>query len=355
MNISRRGFLKLSGVSIPALFGNLYRFDRRILGEFPEAKFLGRVTEPQVNIRARPDVNSPEVGVLYQDQVVPHLREVIGSNPYRPSQRWVEAPYGYVWSPLLQPVKNSLNTPVILLPDTSIGKGMWVEVTVPWVEVLLDNPAIAPRIKYLVENNITPKLYYSQVIWVDATKQDDQGQIWYHLNEPYGSYGDEFWAPAEAFKPITPEEASPINPEVENKRIDVNIHRQTLSCFEDDREVYFCRVSTGRLDQETPLGLYFQVFWKLISVHMSAGTAGAGYDLIGVGWPTFFAPNGIAVHSTFWHNDFGAPTSAGCVNARPQDARFVSRWTSPMVPYDPGMIDIGSKGIPSTVVRVLED
>ena len=354
MEISRKSFLKFAGVSIAGLFGKAYRFDR-ILGEFPDAKFLGRVTEPQVNIRARPNVNSPEVGVLYQDQVIPHLREVIGSNPYRPSQRWVETPYGYVWSPLLQPVKNILNTPTSTLPDTSMGKGMWVEVTVPWVEALLDTPPIGPRIKYLVENNLIPKLYYSQIMWVDAIKQDDQGQIWYHLKELHGSYGDEFWARAEAFKPITPEEASPINPEVENKRIDVTIHRQTLSCFENDREVYFCRVSTGRLDQETPPGFYFQVFWKLISVHMSAGTAGAGYDLTGVGWPTFFAPNGIAVHSTFWHNDFGAPTSAGCVNARPEDARFVSRWTSPIVPYNPGMIDIGSKGIPSTVVRVLED
>ncbi|MCB2160494.1 L,D-transpeptidase [bacterium] len=354
MSLSRRGFLRLFGVSIPGLLGNIYRFDR-VLGEFPETDFLSRVTEPQVNIRARPDVNSLEVGKLYQDQVVPHLREVIGSNPYRPSQRWVETPYGFVWSPLLQPVKNVLNAPITILPETTLGTGMWVEVTVPWVEVILDNPSpIAPRIEYLIENSITPKLYYSQIIWVDDIKQDDTGQVWYHLKEPYGSYGDVFWAPAEAFKPISLEDSAPINPEVENKRIDVNIHRQTLSCFENDREVYYCRVSTGRLDQETPIGQYFQIFWKLISVHMSAGTAGAGYDLIGVGWPTFFAPNGIAIHSTFWHNDFGAPTSAGCVNAKPDDAKFVSRWTSPIVPYDPGMVDIGSTGIPSTIVRVIE-
>lgn len=92
MNISRKGFLKLSSVSIPTLFGTIYGFNRMILDEFPETEFLGRVTEPQVNIRARSDVNRPEVGKLFQDQVVPHLREVICSNPYRPSQRWVETP-----------------------------------------------------------------------------------------------------------------------------------------------------------------------------------------------------------------------------------------------------------------------
>jgi hypothetical protein len=311
MDITRREFLKFVGISISGAVLKPRIFN--LSGDtFSDSELLVRVTEPQVNIRSRPDINSTEVGKFYQDQVVPLLREVVGKNQYRSSQRWVETPEGYVWSPLMQPVKNLRNAPLAALPDSSMGQGMWVEVTVPWVEVVLDNPTpIAPRIKYLVENKITPKLYYSQIIWVDGIRQDEAGQTWYHLREPYGSYGDQFWAPAEAFRPITREEASPISPEIENKRIDVNIARQTLSCFENDREVYFCRVSTGRLEQETPIGLYFQVFWKLISVHMSAGTAGAGYDLIGVGWPTFFAPNGIAIHSTFWYNDFGTPTSAG--------------------------------------------
>jgi lipoprotein-anchoring transpeptidase ErfK/SrfK len=354
MQFSRRSFLKLASVSVPALLREFTKYNQW-LGMFPAGESLVRVTEPVVNVRAKPDVNSLEVGKLYQDEVVPLLREVVGSNPDQLSKRWVETPVGFIWSPLLQPVKNILNSPASTLLDTSIGYGMWAEVTVPWVEVVLDKPPIAPRIKYLVENNVVPKLYYSQIIWVDAIKQDAQGQVWYHIKEPYGSYGDEYWANAEAFKMITMAENLPINPDVDNKRIDVNLRKQTLSCFEDDREIYFCRVSTGRVGQETPFGSHFQVFWKLISVHMSAGTAGAGYDLTGVGWPTFFAPNGVAIHSTFWHNDFGFPTSAGCVNARPVDARFVSRWTSPVVPYDPGMVDIGSTGIPSTIVRVLDN
>jgi hypothetical protein len=354
MSFSRRDFLKLTGMSMAGIALNLEPFVF-YEDEFPDADFIGRVTEPQVNVRTRPDVDSPQIGILYQDQVVPIYREVVGKNQYRSSQRWYETPFGFIWSPLLQPVKNFLNSPANSLPDSSRGPGFWAEVTVPWVNVLLDNSSpLAPRIKYLVENNIPPKLYFSQIVWVDGLKVDETGQTWYHLMEPYGSYGDVFWARAEAFKPITSDEASPINPEIENKRIDVNIARQTLSCYENDQEVYFCRISSGRLEQETPIGQYFQVFWKLVSVHMSAGTAGAGYDLIGVGWPTFFAPNGIAIHSTFWHNDFGTPTSAGCVNAKPKDAKFISRWSSPIVPYDPGMVDIGSLGIPSTKVRVLE-
>jgi len=48
-------------------------------------------------------------------------------------------------------------------------------------------------------------------------------------------------------------------------------------------EKYFCHASSGGLDRETLIGQYFQILWKFISVHMSAETAGVGYDLTGIG------------------------------------------------------------------------
>jgi hypothetical protein len=76
---------------------------------------------------------------------------------------------------------------------------------------------------------------------------DETGRILYQVNEPFGSYGDIFWAPAKAFRPLTEDEISPISPDVEEKRVEVNIPRQTLSCFEGRKEVYFCRISSGAL------------------------------------------------------------------------------------------------------------
>lgn len=347
--MSRREFIKLASF-LPT---TLIPFTKP---EFPSNEFLGRIVEPAVKIHVRPDADSPIVGNLFEDTVINWQREVVGTNLYRVNQRWIETPDGYLWAPQVQPVKDLPNPPMLHLPDSSMGPGMWVEVTVPYVEVILENSTpIAPRVKYLIENNRQPRLYFSQIIWVDQIKQDENGQVWYHLTEPYGSYGDRYWGNAEAFRPLTPEEISPINPEISDKRIEVNIARQTLVCFEEDREVYFCRISSGRFGQETPIGRNFQIYWKLVSVHMAAGSAGAGYDLTGVGWPTFFAAGGVAIHSTFWHNDFGVPTSAGCVNAKPDDAKFISRWTSPVVPYDPGVIDVGPTGLETTTVQVLEE
>ncbi|OQX62000.1 MAG: hypothetical protein B5M51_06740, partial [Anaerolinea sp. 4484_236] len=43
--------------------------------------------------------------------------------------------------------------------------------------------------------------------------------------------------------------------------------------------------------------------------------------------------SGVAIHGTYWHNNFGYPMSHGCINMRNQDAKWLYRWTTP--PYDP--------------------
>jgi len=352
--LSRKEFLRLGGLGLSALALRSWKDKGFLLSpaeDVPPTERLGRVVVPLATVRARPTVDSPEITKLTEDAVVPWLSESVGFTPYR-NQRWVETPAGYIWSPFLQPVKNIMNAPLDTLPDYGAGPGMWMEVTIPYVEAELANPVPQGfRIKYLVENQMPIRFYFSQIFWVDEISADGQA-IRYHVRELYGSRGDHFWAPAEAFRPIFLEDASLISTGTEDKQIVVNIARQTLSCYESGREVYFCRVSTGRLDAETktPVGDAFQIFMKYFSTHMEGGTTGAGYDLSGIGWVSFFAAGGIAVHATYWHNNFGERTSAGCVNARPEDARFVYLWSAPGVPYDPGSLDQAS----GTQVRVVE-
>jgi len=364
--LSRRDFLKLGGLGLGAAAlrplstgpGLTVNPRYRLQEPFPQAERLGRVVEDLdrfVYVRAAPHRESAEVGQLMGDQVVPWIREVVGSASGLRNQRWIEIPQGYVWAPFLQPVQNIVNTPLGSLPDLGAGPGMWMEVTQPYVEVQLVN-SNAPhghRVQFLVQHNWPIRLYYGQVMWVDDMRTGDSGQIEYHVYDLYGGLGDHFWAPAHAFKPIYPEDIAPISPEVENKEILINIARQTLSCFENGREVYFARVSTGRDGEDgtglTPLGDYLRVYMKYISTTMSGGTSGAGYDLAGIGWCTFFATGGFAVHTCYWHNNYGERTSAGCVNATQEDAKFVFRWSAPQVEYFPGKID----QIAGTSVRVV--
>ncbi len=103
----------------------------------------------------------------------------------------------------------------------------------------------------------------------------------------------------------------------------------------------------------TPVGQH-SITRKYISLQMSGGTTGAGYDLPGIGWTSIFATGGVAIHSTFWHNNFGDPVSHGCVNASPEDAKWIFLWTTPHVPYDPGSVDVTVTGESSTVVEVAD-
>jgi hypothetical protein len=370
-NFSRRDFLKLSGLGFgalalrPRLSPSLSRL---WAPDFPQTARLGRVTvgidEEAVRVRSAPSTDASEVARLPGDTVVEWLREVVGYTPYR-NQRWVETPQGYVWAPFLQPVKNIPNAPLDSIPTYGDIAGMWMEVTVPYVEAQLANPqAKGFRIGFLTGNGYPIHFYYGQTFWVDGVRAGDQGAE-YHVRELHGSRGDEFWAPAEAFKPVYPEELTPISPEIENKEIVINIARQTLSCFEDGREVFFTRVSTGdygwsdanndgiqEKDEEraTPINENAQVYMKYHSTHMEGGRVTGGYDLSGIGWTTFIITGGIAIHSTYWHNNFGERTSAGCVNVTPQDAKWIFRWTSPEVPYYPGKLE----GVSGTRVRTVE-
>ncbi len=354
--LTRRDFLKAGLFSAGALALKPWLNWKSLRVDFPDAPRLGRNgTNGWINIRKSPDPSSESLGILYEDAVVVWLREVIGAHSSL-SRRWVETPDGYIYAPALQPVQYLPNQPLASLPETSKGRGMWAEVTVPYVDFYLANP---PARSPWIGDVAFPRLYYSQIMWIDDIKSDDQGNVLYRVNELYGSYGDIFWAAAEAFRPITEEEIQPIHPDAENKRIVVDVNHQSLSCFEGDREVYYCRVSTGaKFDAlgnvvekwATPLGAHLP--WrKVISIHMAGGATGAGWDTPGVGWTILFDANGAAIHSTYWHNDFGTPRSQGCVNTRPEDAKWIFRWSSPSVPYDPG--DVNLTGVGGTVIDVI--
>jgi len=362
--ISRRTFLKhsLKGAGAAALAPYLIVKSANF-GDWPQGESLGRNTiyiPSQLPIRSKPTLNGNVIKYLQEDEVVVWLREVIGESPVgRPNKKWVETPEGYIYAPSLQKVRNQPNEPIKVLPEANGEKGMWVEVTVPYVNMEIANPPA--RAPWLNESSPTLwRLYYSQVIWVDDIQTSSDGRILYRLNERYGSYGDIFLADATAFRVITPEEIAPIRPEISDKKVVVNNNQQSIICYEGSNEVYYCQVSTGRkLDDfgnpadtwATPKGEHW-IWRKSISYHMSGGETGEGWDTMGIAWTSLFVGTGVAIHSTFWHNDFGTPKSHGCVNVLAEDAKWIFRWTLPVIQYNPG--DFTDNSFTSTKIDVIE-
>src|SRR5512146_2212538 len=99
----------------------------------------------------------------------------------RTNTRWVETSDGFIYATDLQPVRNLPNTPLTAVPQ---GKsGFWAEVTVPYVDLSVQNTPISPGVKYLLQTNQPVRLYYGQVAWIDAVGGDGAGNVLYRFNE----------------------------------------------------------------------------------------------------------------------------------------------------------------------------
>lgn len=358
-NINRRDFLKLSGVGLAGLgslalgpnnlFNYKYFSAPKPLPQFPASEIIGRVVDPDISLRNSPTNDDSAVNnviaKLGADTLLEWNREVVGNvigglN----NQRYVETPQGYVYASVLQPTRNLPNTPVTEMPAGL--PGFWAEVTVPYVDLVHDGVIASPWLQSNIEHNFPPRLYYGQTAWIDQIRNVN-GFPEYRWNEDaphgygYGAYGEFFWADGAAFKILTDENIAPINPDVDpnDKRIDVDLDTQTLSCFEGNTEVFFCRVSSGlkydafgqvSTELATPVGNLL-THWKIISLNMTAGTFQSGYSTPAVPWSTMISGDGIAIHGAFWHNAFGERRSHGCINVSPENAKWIFRWTTPYV------------------------
>jgi lipoprotein-anchoring transpeptidase ErfK/SrfK len=74
-------------------------------------------------------------------------------------------------------------------------------------------------------------------------------------------------------------------------------------------------VSTGVSRTPTVVG-EFRIWVKVTIQAMS----GPGYYLPNVPWVMYFYED-YGIHGTYWHDNFGTPMSAGCVNMTIDDAK----------------------------------
>ena len=356
-NVSRRDFLKLAGLGLGAMAftpGKMFDYEYwsrpQRLPKFLTSDLIGRVVDPDIDLRSRPTndiAQNTSIAKLPADTLVEWGREVVGNVLYGlTNQRYVETPQGYIYSSVLQKTRYLPNVPVPAMPEGQ--KGFWAEVTVPYVNLSLEGVVASPWMQDHITYNFPPRLYYGQVVWIDQVRSTN-GFVEYRWNEDaphgygYGAYGEFFWGDGTAFKILTDADVAPISPEVapDDKKIEVDLDYQTLSCYEGSREVYFCRISSGlKYDPATglestklatPVGNLL-THWKIMSLNMTAGSFQTGYSTPAVPWSTMISGDGIAIHGAFWHNAFGEKRSHGCVNVTPEDAKWIFRWTTPVVP-----------------------
>jgi hypothetical protein len=319
--ITRREFLQVSSLGI---FG---------LGLQPLASFrdflpeqMGRVAELKTTVYNSPSLNADPVKILWRDMILPITEVTIGDAEPQYNRIWYRiGEEGYVHSGAIQPVQTRLNQPNPDLPSA----GALVEVTVPYTDVHWGPGK---------NNQFAYRFYYETTHWATKLVQDDKGESWYRIQDD--KWDLTFYAPANHLRLISPNELVLISPDVppQAKRLEVRLREQLVIAFERDKPVFMARIASGAEFSNgrflTPLGRH-KTFHKRPSRHMAAGDlASNGYDLPGVPWICYITEKGVAFHGTYWHNDYGRPRSHGCINLTPTAAKWIYRWTIPIVPPD---------------------
>jgi hypothetical protein len=104
--------------------------------------------------------------------------------------------------------------------------------------------------------------------------------------------------------------------------IEINLSEQWLTAYEGNTPVFGAAVSTGIDGRNTPEG-DFAIEWMVEWEDME----GADYYLPDVPYVMYFADY-LAIHGTYWHDNFGYQMSHGCVNLTISDAAWLYNWAS---------------------------
>ena len=289
-----------------------------------------RVAVEEVKVFDEPGYQSDEVRTVQRDQllyVYDKLLSPLGPsfNPY-----WYRVDGGYIHTAYMQPVQTILNEPSYRIKEG----GQIAEVTVPVTQSMRYSKTFGWQPLY--------RLYYQSVHWVTNVGYGQNLTPWYEITDDLLKVT--YHVPAKHMRLIPDHEITPIGEYVplEEKYIFVNIKHQSLTAFEGDDIVLHTEVSTGipavvetlnGVDTATPRG-NFNIEAKVPVRHMGDGAMTSdinAYELPGVPWVSFFHGTGVAFHGTYWHDNYGNEMSHGCVNMRMHEAKWLWRWTQPVI------------------------
>lgn len=326
--MTRREFLKYMGFGLAGLMIPTKTIEQIKTDLFDQVinVLYGRITQSGHKLYKEPDQTADVIQSMDKDSVWRitgvRINKANSTNPI-----WFELDYsGFAHSSRVQPVRKIRNKPGISIPkDGCLG-----EITMPFVDAY---SSVGKN------QNLLYRFYYSATFWILDVVIDHDMKIWYKLldDRTYAAY----YIPADHMRLVPNEELTPISPNIsfEDKKIIVDLPSQVLTAYEEERLVFQTKISSGiRLLEggfATPKGIY-RVMRKRPCRHMANPTNGygSGFDLPGVPWVSYFIGDGIALHGTYWHNDYGNPSSHGCVNMTPQTSKWIYRWTTPIVPPD---------------------
>jgi hypothetical protein len=330
--LSRRDFLKLATTGTLAFALSDLKLDRAFASSVVKH---GLMTFSGTPMYDAPTIGANQTYNFRKDEVVDVTSiEEDGEqgNPFNTVWYRVNNE-GYVYSGWVLPVETHYQKPQFDVP----AAGRVGEITVPFVDTKKAPYVYAER---------SYRVYYGSAHWVTkVVVTREEKSIWYEI---YDSEIKRYsYVPSHDMRLVPNDELTLLSADVpqEEKLIIVDRKTQMVTAFEGDRMVLSQRCSSGARGTETPSG-EFRTYHKGPAVHMTnQGDALENiYNLPGVPWCSFFTGAGHALHGAYWHNDYGRPRSHGCVNLPSETAKFLYRWTVPIVPPDAKYVHLPGEG-----------
>lgn len=154
--------------------------------------------------------------------------------------------------------------------------------------------------------------------------------------------GTAIWAKESDATVVKKRDGRPIGVAAGEKWLLISITNGTLVAYEDETPVYATLHSPGAGGvpikgknpvkmSTTPMGVYRVTFKHHAATMSPEFGENRSFWIADVPYTQYFnAP--FALHTAYWHEDFGQPMSAGCVNLSPEDGRHLFGWTDPKLP-----------------------
>ena len=335
------------------------------------APFLADVKTSLARVYLRPDVDSPEVGLLRRGATVtvtacsPNCAAlngwgvlgtdgVVEFNRLSPVREQVEASalpaaanlwYGRVGKlgikifrePQLSAnvlTRKRLSRELAFYPNVDLRKTGWFERVEGGFVRAARVEALRPS---LFQGEVRPVLPLAFVIR-ELRARAGAGVDGFHRYDRMTVHGfdarhiatDRGELPRGAVRIISQHDIPPSIP-IDAKWVLVDLSQQTLTAYDGGTAVYATLISSGKDEKnsETSVGL-FQVKRKMAYSDMH-GESDDPYDVDRVPDALYYHKN-EALHGTYWHDRFGSPASHGCVNLSLADAQWLFDWSPPTLP-----------------------
>lgn len=123
-------------------------------------------------------------------------------------------------------------------------------------------------------------------------------------------------------EPIVYDPPPPVEIAPSERWIDVNLTEQRAYAYEGNALIRSFWISSGTWQHPTITGQY-----RIYVKYETADMTGPDYYLPDVPYVMYFY-KGYGIHGTYWHSNFGAPMSHGCINLSIEDAQWLFEFAS---------------------------